>query len=72
MPQGPGLVARPVVVIERGRFGRVEPLDELERRAILEALEAFSNNKTQAARALGISLKTLHNKLKRYAREVVT
>ena len=68
----PQRVARPVVVIERGRFGRVEPLDEIERRAILEALEAFTNNKTQAARALGISLKTLHNKLKRYAREVVT
>jgi DNA-binding NtrC family response regulator len=65
-------VARPVVVIERGRPSGVAPLDELERRAILEALEAFGNNKTQAARALGISLKTLHNKLKRYAGEVVT
>ncbi|HKQ57942.1 MAG TPA: sigma-54 dependent transcriptional regulator [Candidatus Eisenbacteria bacterium] len=68
----PQRVARPVVVIERGRFGPVAPLDEIERRAILEALEAFANNKTQAARALGISLKTLHNKLKRYAREVVS
>ena len=68
----PQRVARPTVVIERGRFGRVEPLDEIERRAILEALEAFGNNKTKAARALGISLKTLHNKLKRYAGEVVT
>jgi len=69
----PQRVARPVVVIERGRFGRgVEPLDELERRAILEALEALGNNKTQAARALGISLKTLHNKLKRYSKEVVS
>jgi DNA-binding NtrC family response regulator len=68
----PQRVARPVVVIERGPFGRVEPLDEIERRAILGALEAFANNKTQAARALGISLKTLHNKLKRYASEAVT
>ena len=68
----PQRVARPVVVIERGRFGPVEPLEEIERRAILEALESFGHNKTQAARALGISLKTLHNKLKRYAREVVT
>jgi DNA-binding NtrC family response regulator len=69
----PQRVARPVVVIERGRFGRsVEPLEELERRAIMEALEAFGNNKTQAARALGISLKTLHNKLKRYSKEVVS
>src|SRR5262245_12234536 len=69
----PQRVARPVVVIERGRFGRgVEPLEEMERRAIMEALEAFGNNKTQAARALGISLKTLHNKLKRYAKEEVS
>ena len=68
----PQRVARPVVVIERGRSGRVEPLETLERRAILGALDAFANNKTQAARALGISLKTLHNKLKRYAREAVT
>jgi DNA-binding NtrC family response regulator len=62
----PQRVARPVVVIETGRFGPVEPLDEMERRAILAALDAFNNNKTHAARALGISLKTLHNKLKRY------
>jgi DNA-binding NtrC family response regulator len=68
----PQRVARPVVVIERGRFGRVEPLEEMERRAILEALEAFGHNKTHAARALGISLKTLHNKLKRYARGAVS
>jgi DNA-binding NtrC family response regulator len=68
----PQRVARPVVVIERGRFGPVQPLDEIERRAILEALEAFGNNKTHAARALGISLKTLHNKLKRYAHGAVS
>jgi len=45
----------------------VEPLDEIERKAIFTALQQFANNKTHAARALGISLKTLHNKLKRYA-----
>jgi DNA-binding NtrC family response regulator len=46
--------------------GPVESLDQLERKAIYTALEQFANNKTHAARALGISLKTLHNKLKRY------
>ena len=61
----PQRIQRPGVVIERGRSG-VEPLQELERKAILGALENFSHNKTHAARALGISLKTLHNKLKRY------
>jgi DNA-binding NtrC family response regulator len=62
----PQRIQRPGVIIERGRVG-VEPLHELERKAILGALENFSHNKTHAARALGISLKTLHNKLKRYA-----
>ncbi len=33
---------------------------------ILKTLAGAHNNKTQAARILGISLKTLHNKLKRY------
>jgi DNA-binding NtrC family response regulator len=47
----------------------VEPLEDVEKKAILHALRAFEHNKTRAARALGISLKTLHNKLKRYARE---
>src|SRR5579875_1265487 len=37
---------------------------EAERRLILKTLEAHGNNKTRAAETLGISLKTLHNKLK--------
>jgi DNA-binding NtrC family response regulator len=38
-------------------------VDEAERRLILATLEAAGNNKTRAAEMLGISLKTLHNKL---------
>jgi DNA-binding NtrC family response regulator len=41
-------------------------VEETEKRLILRTLESTANNKTQAARALGISLKTLHNKLRRY------
>jgi DNA-binding NtrC family response regulator len=63
----PQRISRPMLVIDRGRFGPIEPHEEIERRAILDALEGFGQNKTHAARALGISLKTLHNKLKRYA-----
>jgi DNA-binding NtrC family response regulator len=33
---------------------------------ILKTIESTSNNKTRAAEILGISLKTLHNKLKEY------
>jgi DNA-binding NtrC family response regulator len=71
----PQRIARPPVVLSsssRGRSNAVEPLDDLERRAILGALQSFAQNKTHAARALGISLKTLHNKLKRYGRQEVS
>jgi DNA-binding NtrC family response regulator len=40
-------------------------VDEAERRLILATLEAAGHNKTRAAQMLGISLKTLHNKLNR-------
>jgi DNA-binding NtrC family response regulator len=39
---------------------------DAERRLIFETLIATQNNKTRAAELLGISLKTLHNKLKEY------
>lgn len=41
-------------------------LGELERRYIIKALEYFDGNKTQAAHALGITIKTLYNKLHEY------
>jgi DNA-binding NtrC family response regulator len=41
-------------------------VDEAERLLILKTLESTRNNKTRAAEILGISLKTLHNKLKEY------
>jgi DNA-binding NtrC family response regulator len=41
-------------------------VDEGERMLILKTLESTRNNKTRAAEILGISLKTLHNKLKEY------
>jgi DNA-binding NtrC family response regulator len=41
-------------------------VEEAERLLILKTLESTNNNKTRAAEILGISLKTLHNKLKEY------
>jgi DNA-binding NtrC family response regulator len=41
-------------------------VEEAERRLIVLTLEYTGNNKTRAAEILGISLKTLHNKLKEY------
>jgi DNA-binding NtrC family response regulator len=48
------------------RLGVGTTVEEAERRLILKTLEATNNNKTRAAEILGISLKTLHNKLKEY------
>ena len=43
------------------------PLHELEKRHIYAALERCNNNRTQAARVLGISVRTLRNKLNEYS-----
>jgi DNA-binding NtrC family response regulator len=42
------------------------PIEELERQMIVRTLQKTKNNKTRAAELLGISLKTLHNKLNLY------
>ena len=44
-------------------------VDEAERRLIVLTLDHTRNNKTRAAEILGISLKTLHNKLNRMKQE---
>src|SRR2546421_5162629 len=51
-------VVKPVVALEPGTT-----VEEAERRLILMTLEHTRDNKTRAAEILGISLKTLHNKL---------
>ncbi len=45
-------------------------VEDAEKALILKTLEATNNNKTRAAEILGISLKTLHNKLKEYGTAV--
>lgn len=47
-------------------------VDEAERQLILKTLVATHNNKTKAAEILGISSKTLQNKLKEYSNAAVT
>jgi len=68
LPPGFGkFVARvPVQEANLIHLGVGTTVDEAERLLILKTLEATHNNKTKAAEILGISLKTLHNKLKEY------
>jgi len=42
------------------------PLDEVEKATILKTLEQVGGNKSEAARRLGITRRTLHQKLKKY------
>jgi DNA-binding NtrC family response regulator len=42
-------------------------VDQAERLLILRTLESTGQNRTRAAEILGVSLKTMHNKLKEYA-----
>ncbi len=48
------------------RVGVGTTVEDAEKQLILKTLESTHNNKTRAAEILGISLKTLHNKLKEY------
>lgn len=45
---------------------RIDTLAELERAAVMRALRAHQGNRTQAAKALGISVRTLQRKLKHW------
>ncbi|HLJ79767.1 MAG TPA: sigma-54 dependent transcriptional regulator [Acidobacteriaceae bacterium] len=47
-------------------------VDDAERMLIFKTLESTHNNKTRAAEILGISLKTLHNKLREYGTAATT
>jgi two-component system response regulator FlrC len=46
-------------------------LSEVEKRLILQTLELTAQNRTRAAQVLGISIRTLRNKLNEYREEGV-
>ncbi|HEU4754369.1 MAG TPA: sigma 54-interacting transcriptional regulator, partial [Armatimonadota bacterium] len=59
--QGP---SEPVVVVPVGT-----PAAEAEKQLILKTLEHVGNNKAEAARQLGLDVKTIRNKLRAFAEE---
>jgi DNA-binding NtrC family response regulator len=71
LPPGFGDQRSPRVVSEGDgiHVGVGTTVDEAERQLIVKTLESTHNNKTRAAEILGISLKTLHNKLKEYGQQ---
>ncbi|HEX9112526.1 MAG TPA: sigma-54 dependent transcriptional regulator, partial [Terriglobales bacterium] len=69
LPPGFGQSARSVVNDpDAVHLGVGTTVEEAEKMLILKTLQSTNNNKTRAAEILGISLKTLHNKLKEYGR----
>ncbi|MCX8118301.1 MAG: sigma-54 dependent transcriptional regulator [Desulfobacterota bacterium] len=70
---GPVLQLKDVIQENRGLPRKVGPqedrplsLKEMERHLILKALDQTNGNRTQAAKILGISIRTLRNKLNEY------
>jgi two-component system response regulator HydG len=62
----PENIKNPDVEIDSLEYDPTIPLYDIEKKYILKALAHFSGNKTQAANNLGITIKTLYNKLHEY------
>ena len=62
-----GAAAQPTVLEDMVHVPLGSTVDQAEKQLILRTLISTRNNKTRAAEILGISSKTLQNKLKEYA-----
>ena len=60
-------IRMPDAHLDQNEFNADLPLEEIEKRHILRTLAFLQGNKTRAAQSLGITVKTLYNKLSRYA-----
>ena len=67
----PDTILRATPAPEPRQNATVVPIREMERDAILRALEETNQDKRRAAQLLGISLKTLYNKLAKYGIQAV-
>ena len=67
----PDTVLRAAAPAPAAAAGSVTPIREMERDMILRALDETGQDKRRAAQLLGISLKTLYNKLAKYGIQAV-
>ena len=65
-PAGFSAPATAPLPVASAASGEILPLDELEKRHLLMVLERCGGNRTQAAKLLGISVRTMRNKLHEY------
>lgn len=65
-PAAGGAVAAAGSAFQAATADEIVPLEQLEKRAILQALELCKGNRTHAAKHLQISIRTMRNKLKEY------
>jgi DNA-binding NtrC family response regulator len=63
-PTGPGPSQAPSITFEEG--GRIPTIQEMEMQLIIKSLDRTSGNRTKASELLGISVRTLRNKLGEY------
>jgi transcriptional regulator with PAS, ATPase and Fis domain len=62
----PFSIRMPKTKTDSGEFNFDVPLEEVEKDHILRTLAYYHGNKTKTAQSLGITIKTLYNKLHRY------
>jgi two-component system response regulator AtoC len=65
-PRAEGRVGRPLPSAASGSAAQASSLDSMEREAIERALAKRDGNRTKAAQELGISRRTILNKIKKY------
>ncbi len=66
LPLIPGHATAPEEILPQDVMPTNMQLDEVEKATILKTLESTGGNKSEAARRLGVTRKTLHKKLKLY------
>jgi len=69
VPGGSGIVEARVDTENQAVGEQFIPLDEMEKRMIIQSLDRFNGNRRLAAKALNISERTLYRKIKEYGLE---